>query len=364
MNPFAKWKKLHDAGNLDAFNGNSEGVLWLKLKSVIRKDLVATLQDTLPYKIVATKLPLVFEELFAYLLTSPQESHELLDGFIREENEKTLPNVKHLEKELYKVKTFAWGGDYRNSLDKYLISQYVKRISHYDTVMRKLDTEIPEAVRGYLINSWYNHWTSILIENIFRSHKAVIPGLGKIKNVDFFIHNIPFDLKVTYFPAEFLKQQLREAGLTADIPFLKKQARQLGLSFSKTPDPTYEILEKIEALSTPDAKTALKEFHARHSHVIDSVLDNPRTLIQWLYENQGEMRFSSENRLFLVLIDKKDFASAWKLKRNLDLLSPKIKSYLDNFHKKDINALKMTFKYPSKPGTFTAISDIIFVIKE
>jgi len=52
-----------------------------------------------------------------------------------------------------------------------------------------------------------------------------------------------------------------------------------------------------------------------------------QTLIKWLYENQGEMRFSSENRLFLVLIDTSDFSSSWKLKRNLDILAPAINSF-------------------------------------
>ena len=127
----------------------------------------------------------------------------------------------------------------------------------------------------------------------------------------------------------------------------------------------YEILEKMEALSTPVAKDAINEYHRRHNGIIDSVLENPRPLVQWLYENQGEMRFSSENRLFLVLIDKKDFSSAWKLKRNLDLLSPKIISYLDDFHNKDINSLKVTFSYrPHSARRFTALSDIIFITKE
>jgi hypothetical protein len=90
---------------------------------------------------------------------------------------------------------------------------------------------------------------------------------------------------------------------------------------------------------------------------------SPKILATWLYENQGEMRFGSENRLFLVLVDTDDFNNSWKLKRNLDLLKPTIQSYLDNFGIKNLNDLKVSFGYKGKAQTFTALTDIIFVIK-
>ena len=88
-----------------------------------------------------------------------------------------------------------------------------------------------------------------------------------------------------------------------------------------------------------------------------------QTLIKWLYENQGEMRFSSENRLFLVLIDTSDFSSSWKLKRNLDILAPAINSFLDDFGSRKESDLTVNFNYPGKPQTFSALADIIFVVK-
>jgi len=169
---------------------------------------------------------------------------------------------------------------------------------NYDVLTDKLANEIPAAVRGYVVNSWYNHWTSIIIENICRSHKTVVPGLGKIKNVDFFINNIPFDLKTTYFPAEYVKLKLKEAGQPDDAKFLKTNAKRLGISFSSTSDPAYEILEKIGTMITPDALDVIAEYHKRHNGIIDSVVQNPRAFVKWLYENQGEMRFSPENRFF------------------------------------------------------------------
>ncbi len=63
------------------------------------------------------------------------------------------------------------------------------------------------------------------------------------------------------------------------------------------------------------------------------------------------MRFGSESRLSLVLVDPADFNSSWKLKRNVDLLKPTILSYLDNFKNKKIVDLKVTFKFKGKPQT-------------
>ena len=97
--------------------------------------------------------------------------------------------------------------------------------------------------------------------------------------------------------------------------------------------------------------------------ILKEVQDNPKILATWLYENQGEMRFGSENRLFLVLVDTEDFNSSWKLKRNLDLLKPTILSYLEDFKNKKIADLKVKFKFNGKPQTFTALTDIIFVVK-
>jgi hypothetical protein len=69
--------------------------------------------------------------------------------------------------------------------------------------------------------------------------------------------------------------------------------------------------------------------------ILKEVQDNPEILAIWLYENQGEMRFGSENRLFLVLVGTDDFNNSWKLKRNLDLLRPIILHYLDSFKDKN-----------------------------
>lgn len=107
------------------------------------------------------------------------KSNEILDAFIKVENKKQIEtlNTAQLVSELYKLKNFDWGEDYQNSLDKYLVSRYVKiQNSSYENLLSKFETEIGLAVQGYVLNSWYNHWSSILIEHIFKSHPEVLPA--------------------------------------------------------------------------------------------------------------------------------------------------------------------------------------------
>lgn len=77
------------------------------------------------------------------------------------------------------------------------------------------------------------------------------------------------------------------------------------------------------------------------------------------------MRFGSENRLFLVLIDTNmpNFSNSWKLKRNMELLTPVIHKFLDKFVIKSIDDLKITFNYPDRPETFRSLAEVIFVLK-
>lgn len=236
----------------------------------------------------------------------------------------------------------------------------------YDTLISKFETEINVAVQGYVLNSWYNHWSSILIEHIFKSHPLVLPTVGQIKSVDFFINNIPFDLKVTYLPAEYIKFKRKEKGLPVELTFLKSKAAEAKISFdrkAKDADIYYEIVEKMKEKNDDSCNLVLATLKNEKLQILKEVQNNPKILAKWLYENQGEMRFGSENRLFLVLVDTDDFNSSWKLKRNLDLLKPTILNYLVNFEKKKIDDLKISFTYKGKPQTFTALTDIIIVVK-
>lgn len=369
MKDFNYWKALHQKEELDEFSVDTIGILWLKIKSVIRKELIA--EFITKNKIILHQISLEkqFIELYNSLCKDPAQSHKILDVYIKEKSQSEIAtlNTEQLVSELYKLKNFNWGGDYQNSLDKYLVSRYVKvQTPSYETLISKFETEIAIVVQGYVLNSWYNHWSSILIEYIFKSHPAVLPTVGKIKSVDFFINNIPFDLKVTYLPVGYIGFKRREKGFPVELTYLKNKAREGKITFDKTAKPEdiyYEIVEKMKDRNDDFCTSVLTVLKNEKLEILKEVQTNPKILASWLYENQGEMRFGSENRLFLVLVDTEDFNSSWKLKRNLDLLKPTILSYLDDFKSKKIDDLKVAFNFKGKPQTFTALTDIIFVVK-
>lgn len=402
------------------------GYYGLKQKSIVRKELINDFLKINKINLKETSLAKQFVELFSVLSKDPINSTKILEDYIKIENQKQLKNidVNKLVAELYKLENFKWGGDYQNSLDKYLVSRYVKvENPSYEKLISKFDSEIAIAVQGYVLSSWYNHWSSILIEHIFKSHHSVLPAVGKIKSVDFFIGNIPFDLKVTYLPVEYIKEKRKCKYISEAYDFILKVATENNIKFTKnsvkekelknivksfkvikgnqilkeTLGKTKVILSycneitylkiKAKEASIPFDKKAkdaelfysiTKQMKDRKDDFCNSILDtikndklnilkevqnNPKMLATWLYENQGEMRFGSENRLFLVLVNTDDFLGSWELKRDFSQLKPSIISYLDNFNSKKIDDLKVSFNFKGKPQTFTALTDIIFVVK-
>lgn len=365
---FSYWKTLYDSDRLEEFNFNPLGLLWLKIKSIVRKELISDFLESENIKLKETSLGAQFIELYDLLSETSENSHQILDNFIRQKSISQAENLdlENLVSELYKLRYFDWGGDYKNALDKFLVDRYIKVYRTFDEIHSKLDTEISLAVQGYVLCSWYNHWSSILIEHIFKTHPIILPTVGQIKKVDFFVNNIPFDLKVTYLPANFIESKRKEKSLKSELSELKQKAKEANIAFTKhkkASDIYYEIVEKMKDRNDDFCRKALQNIKNVRLEILNQVIQNPRELIQNLYEQQGELRFDASNRLFLILVDTEDFDNSWKLKRNLDLLKPNIKNYLDEFIQKNIEKLKVTFNYKGKDQTFTALSDAIFILK-
>lgn len=367
MKDFNYWKNLFDKQELEEFSNESTGFLWLKIKSILRKELIAEFLKINPsIQIEETTLAKQFIKLFALLSKNIAHSDAILDDFIKIENQKQVNalNTKVIISELYQLKVFEWGGDYQNSLDKFLVNKFVKSISSYQQINEKLKSEISKAVQGYVLNSWYNHWSSILIEHIFKSHNSVLPTVGQVKSVDFFINNIPFDLKVTYLPNEYVKQKRKEKGLPVELTFLKQEAKKADIDFNTKAKPQeiyHEIVEKMKDKNDIFCSTILQKLKNEKIEILKEAQQSPKILAKWLYENQGEMRFGSENRLFLVLVDTDDFDNSWKLKRNFALLQPEINNYLNQFSSKNTNDLKLSFQFKGK--TYSTLADILFIVK-
>lgn len=209
-------------------------------------------------------------EIMKRVLESPPQE-KVIDEFIKEkykeriQKRRSIISDEDLKKELLKVKSFSWGV-VQGQLDQKIQTEYVRRIVRYEDLLNNVRAKLHDDVTNYVVCTWFNHWTTVLIEEHISLHKKVIPTIKNIKGIDIFFDRQPFDLKVTYLPREY--------------------------------DP------------------------------IDAV-KSPSDLAIWMYENQGAQRFGADNRLFVVLLDKENPERSWELKRDFTLLFKKIDSFFD-----------------------------------
>ncbi|MCK5522913.1 MAG: hypothetical protein KAI83_07245, partial [Thiomargarita sp.] len=218
------------------------------------------------------------------------------------------------------------------------------------------------TLRGYTLNSWYNHWTSILIEDLFKDHEAVLPTVGLVKKIDFFINDIPFDLKVTYFPEQLLADKLKNR-YGNELTMLKRICRQLSIFIPNDMKPK-ELQLHLYNIIAEDQRTEAKDFitdiKSHKTAIIAEAEENPSELKKWFYENQGEARFDASNRFFLVLTDETDMKNSWKLKRNIVFLRENINHHLDNLSM-NMSTLNTEFYWHQKQQIYNCKSDILFL---
>ena len=307
----------------------------------------------------STKITEQNKELFEKLEVNIEQSLNMLDNYLRDINNEWYREMgvdeDALKLDLYQIDTYEWGGDQNNSLDKHLVSRFVKVISKYNDLQSK-KTEIQANAWNYVRTSWYNNWTSYLIESIFKHHQKVISAVGEIKSVDFFIDDIPVDLKVTFFPTQYMNDKLKaKLNGKSELSWLKQKAKENGIELSRA-ESLSVISEKIGASGHDEI---LQELRDKRKGVIADAQNNKNDLMTWLYANQGEMRFGAENRLFVVLFDSSDMSQSWKMKRAFEQIEPAVNSYLDNFTNKSLSRIDFSFK----GNNYSCLADVIFVVK-
>lgn len=139
-----------------------------------------------------------------------------------------------------------------------------------------IENKLSNFDKNYAQHRWFNYAISSVYESLFDELGAVKVSEEKDRLKDFYINDLPFDLKVTVYPSKFEK----------------------GLDLTKP--------------------------------------ENSEKLIKWLYENQSKQRrFHKKNRLFIVClgdsVTERNIAKASFL-NNKEI----IKDYLDNFVPREI----------------------------
>jgi len=361
MTNFEKWDKEFRNQNLFAFNHNDNGLLYLKVRAVCRGKLTAKFLQDKSLRLNSTKIKDKFAELFSLLENTP-DAMQLLDTFLRDENNEWYKTMgvdeEKLMSGLRQIQTYEWGGDQENSLDQHFVRRYIKVISDFDTLKSKADV-IADSAWKFVQTSWYNNWTSYLIESIFKKHKRVLSAVGEIKSVDFFIEDNPIDLKVTYFPTAYLQSKLKDELGNIELTWLKKQAKENGIPIDKNLTDVVQYRYLCEELCNNGHQDIVNILNEKRKKIVDETRRNPKELMRWLYENQSPRLFGAENRLFIILIDTDDMNQSWKLKRAFSLIKPQVNDYLNNFNNNSLKTIEFTFN----KRYFKCLSDIIFVVK-
>lgn len=213
-------------------------------------------------------------------------SQNKIDGFIQGNYQQLITerqaviSDEELKEELMKVKEFRWGV-VQGQLDQKIQIEYVRRFTRYEDLVQGVKNKLHGDITSYVIATWYNHWTTVLIEDHISQHKRVIPTLANLKGADIFFDNQPFDLKITYLPKDY---------------------------------------------------------------TLEKATQNPKGLIVWLYENQGAQRFGSHNRFFVVLASKDNLENSWKLKRDFNFVFGEIDKFFDTASVSEKDEIVFNFK--------------------
>ncbi len=225
-------------------------------------------------------------DLIKSIIASDVNEQEL-DAFIKQEYAKKAKERQSfisdadLLSELDKVQHFKWGIE-QGQLDNKIQVQFVRQYPRYDDLVSNVEKTLYESVKDYVICSWYNFWSTVIIEDIISTHPRVVPTLKNIKGIDLFFDGQPFDLKITYMPKGY-------------------------------------------------------------SHP-EEAIGEPQKLATWLYENQGSQRFGADNRLFVVLHDTKKADESWRIKRDIGFVKKNINRFLDSHSVSKKDEIVFTFQ--------------------
>ena len=158
---------------------------------------------------------------------------------------------------------------------------FIYKVKTLEDCLKEIDKR--QVNKEYALHRWYNYMTSIQSEYIFCEFGAVHEKNIYSHDVDIYINNIPFDVKLTVYPK-------------------KLSSRPFDLSTRK----------------------------------------GKNEMIKWYYENQSQQgRKQLINRLYVVC-DAKDNDECMRMKSDFTLMRKAIKEYMDGVKEKGIHQQVIT----------------------
>jgi len=317
--------------NFSEMSITRDGIRYLKLRTLIDVETLRaseTLRSTFDIKISEIRRDLA-EEIRKAAFLNKMISDDRINDLLREVYDGLKAfrgiNFEGLKPSLSKIADEGdehwneWNSVYRDDIRQHIQHHFVRAVNvhSYEELLEKISKELDPVVKGYTIISWFNQWSSAIIEQSILSHTKVVPTARRIDKVDFFFLDIPIDLKITFVPAEYIALSIKN-GIISD-----------------------------------------------RGQIVEDIKNNPQRLIKWLYENQGESRFSDSHRLFIILADAKDLVKSWKLKANFNLIQGVINNFLNSrCSKNEIPLVDWEFRGSRIHGQWRTYSDIILITKD
>ncbi len=285
---------------------SSRDVNFIKLKSLKKTDLFMLCNKFFiePSKDISQSIADVLRFFDDKKITTNQ-INEYIKNLYKElrKNEISLTGATHeaIVRELNKVDSHIWGM-VQGAVDSHIQANYVRKYFLYDEVIKAIEGKLYNTIKSYTLCTWFNHWSTVFLEDLICKNKNIVPIIKKVKGVDVIWNEQPVDIKVTNLPKEWFK----------------------------------------------DKKT------------IGDAINNPILVAKYLYEYQGEGRFGDENRLFILIYDKNNPSESWKIKRDYNLIKEKV----EEFFSRKINLDPVNFSYGKKQKKqYQEHSKVLFIVK-
>lgn len=216
------------------------------------------------------------------------------------EREKTGANHQSIVQELERVDAHIWGM-VQGKADAYIQSNYVRKYFRFDDLVNAVRGSLLDAMEAYTLCTWYNHWSTVFLEDLICQNEKVVPIIKKVKGVDVIWNEQPVDIKATNLPKEWF----------------------------------------------------------RDGYTIDDAQDNPIQACEYLYTYQGPERFGAENRFFVIVYDRAHPDDSWKIKRDYAL----IKESVAKFFSQDTKLDPINFSFGEKKTPHMTHAKMMFIVK-
>ena len=212
----------------------------------------------------------------------------------------TGANHESIVEELNRVDSHIWGM-VQGKADAYIQSNYVRKYFKFDELVSAVRESLFNAMEAYTLCTWYNHWSTVFLEDLICQNEKVVPIIKKVKGVDVIWNEQAIDIKATNLPKEWF----------------------------------------------------------RDGYTIDDAINNPIRACEYLYTYQGAERFGAENRFFVIVYDRVNPTDSWKIKREYSL----IKESVDSFFNQDMQLDPISFSFGEKKTPHLAHAKMMFIVK-